>query len=117
MTTDRRDIQRGYRGFLSGGDTRSNHGDPDLHTITGAWGSELMLLEFRSGQLNSSRTSCNSQPPMTLHLFDSSDGRCESLFANCGLTAGAASREQDQPISPYSAGLGWQLSRGGYAAR
>lgn len=51
---------------------RKSHGDPEVHTITGAWGSELTLLEFRSGQLNSSRTSWNSQPPMTLHPIDDS---------------------------------------------
>ena len=51
----------------------SNHGVPDMHTITGTWGSESTLLEFRSGQLNSSRTSCNSQPEMTLHPFEGSD--------------------------------------------
>ena len=46
---------------------------PTWHTITGTSGSEPTLLEFRSGQQNSSRTSCNSQPEKTLHPFDGSD--------------------------------------------
>lgn len=72
LATCHRDAWR-PRGGRSGGDTRKSHGDPDVLTMTGAWGSELTLLEFRSGQLNSSRTSCNSQPMMTLHPIDSPD--------------------------------------------
>ena len=59
--------------------TIDRHSDSDFHTNTGAWGSEPMLLEFRSGQLNSSRTSCNSQPPMTLHPFDGSGEQAAHL--------------------------------------